>query len=133
MRKLICWSVSSIACLCVLLKAESVQDRRVSGAGTAEAASPHVVSGYVRGSPTRYSFQVTARLTDCQGHFEVVSWVITQLTDQRSGPVAQADPQHGVKRLPPVPSNKGKVKYRTPFSRVYPIDLFLPRAAEEHH
>ena len=120
MRKLIwCFSVSSIACLCcILLRGESVEDQRLPGAVAVEAVSPRIVSGYVGGSPTGYSFQVTARLTDSQGHFEVVSWRITKLTDQRSGPVNQSDRLgDGGKRRPRVPS-EGKAKDRIPFSLV---------------
>jgi hypothetical protein len=131
MRKLIsCFCISSIACFCILLRAES--DRGSPGAVAVEAGSPHIVSGYVGGSPT-HSFQVTLRLTDSRGHFEVVSWRLTKLTDQRSRAVRQSSRQDGVERQPRVPPNRGKVKDRTPFSRTYPIDLFLRRSAEEQH
>lgn len=108
MRKLIwCFSVWSIACLSILLKAESVQNN-------------------VGGSPTGYSFQVTARLTDPKGHFDVISWRVTKLTDQKSGPLSQSERQgSGVTRRPGVLLSVGKAKDRTSFSRIYPIDLFL--------
>jgi len=133
MRKLIsCFCISSIACFCILLTAESVPDGGLPRAVAVDAGSPHIVSGYVGGSPT-HSFQVTARLTDSGGHFEVVSWRVTKLTDQKSRPLTQSSPQVSVERQPRVTPSTGKVKDRTPFSRTYPIDLFLRRSAKEQH
>jgi hypothetical protein len=103
------FSVWSIGCLSIL-KAEPVEnDHR---------------------SPTAYSFQVTARL-DPQGHFEVVSWRITKLADQRLSQFERRG--DGVSRPARVPQTKGNVKDLIPFSRTYPIDLFLERPGREQH
>jgi len=129
MRKIWCFCLSSMSCFCILLLAQSVPERGLPATVAVETVSP---PGYVGGSPT-HSFQVTARLTDSQGHFEVVSWRVTKLTDQRSRPVTQSNRQDDVERQRRVPPTGGKVKDRTPFSRTYPIDLFIKRSAEEQH
>jgi len=108
-------------------------DRQGGATWSRRPASSPGPTRYMAVSPTRNSFHVTARLTDPQGHFEVVLWSVTKIADQRSGPVSKSD-RHGngilVTRRFGVTPNEGKGKHPTPFSRTYPVDLFL-RPAEQ--